>query len=74
MRRARPKNICAALGLAEETDAVVVVVSEETRSISVARRGKLKTLSGPGELRSELSAIFGERSGSSERARAAAAI
>jgi len=51
----------AALGLAEETDAVVVVVSEETRSISVARKGKLRTLSGPGELRSELSSIFGER-------------
>jgi diadenylate cyclase len=32
----------AALGLSEETDAVVVVVSEETARISVARRGRLE--------------------------------
>lgn len=32
----------AALGLAEETDAVVVVVSEETGTISVANRGTLQ--------------------------------
>jgi len=32
----------AALGLSEETDAVVVVVSEETSAISVARRGALE--------------------------------
>lgn len=51
----------AALGLAEETDAVVVVVSEETRDISVARRGKLIVQSDPGALRSELATIFGER-------------
>lgn len=51
----------AALGLAEETDAVVVVVSEETRDISVARRGKLILQSDPGTLRSELATIFGGR-------------
>jgi len=32
----------AAVGLSEETDAVVVVVSEETSAISVARRGALE--------------------------------
>jgi len=51
----------AALGLAEETDAVVVVVSEESRNISVARKGKLEVMSSPGALRSELAKIFGER-------------
>ena len=31
----------AALGLAEETDAIVVVVSEETRAISLAAHGQM---------------------------------
>jgi diadenylate cyclase len=51
----------AAQGLAEETDAVVVVVSEETRDVSVARRGIMKVVADPGALRSELATIFGER-------------
>jgi len=48
----------AALGLSEETDAAVVVVSEETGAISVAFRGTLKQRLDSGELRSELSRIF----------------
>jgi diadenylate cyclase len=48
----------AALGLSEESDAAVVVVSEETGGISVAYRGTLKQRLDSGELRSELSRIF----------------
>ena len=48
----------AALGLSEESDAAVIVISEETGSISVAYRGVLKQRLNEGELRSELSRIF----------------
>lgn len=48
----------AALGLSEETDAAVVVVSEQTGAVSVAFRGHLKQQLDSGELRSELSRIF----------------
>lgn len=51
----------AALGLAEETDAVVIVVSEETGSISIAHKGALKWKLDSGQLRSELAAIFNPR-------------
>ncbi len=48
----------AALGISEESDAAVVVVSEETGAISVAYRGGLRQRLDGGELRSELSRIF----------------
>jgi diadenylate cyclase len=48
----------AALGLSEETDAAVIVVSEQTGGISVAYRGQMKQRLDEGQLRSELSRIF----------------
>lgn len=48
----------AAVGLSEETDAAVIVVSEQTGGISVAYRGVLYQRLDEGQLRSELSRIF----------------
>ncbi len=48
----------AALGVTEETDAVVVVVSEETRQISLAIDGKLIRNLSPSELRNNLFSIL----------------
>jgi diadenylate cyclase len=48
----------AALGLAEETDAAVIAVSEETGAVSVARKGEIRLRLDSGQLRSELAAIF----------------
>lgn len=48
----------AALGLSEETDAAVIVVSEQTGEISVAFRSRLMQKLNDGELRSELARIF----------------
>jgi uncharacterized protein (TIGR00159 family) len=44
----------AALGLAERSDALCVVVSEERGTVSVARDGRLSRLSGPEVLAAEL--------------------
>jgi diadenylate cyclase len=57
----------AALGLSEETDAAVIVVSEQTGAISVAFRSELKQGLNEGELRSELSRIFRIRPEEEER-------
>jgi diadenylate cyclase len=48
----------AALGLSDETDAVVVVLSEETGIISLAFNGELRRPLTTDELRSQLIAIF----------------
>jgi diadenylate cyclase len=51
----------AALGVTEETDAVVVVVSEETGAMSIAYRGSLRRNVDPITLRKELAQAFAER-------------
>lgn len=48
----------AAVGVSEEYDAMVVVVSEETGQISVARRGRLKRPLASAQLREELTDYF----------------
>ena len=48
----------AAIGLTEETDAVVLVVSEETQEISIVRHGALTTVEDEISLSNNLRAIF----------------
>jgi diadenylate cyclase len=62
----------AALGLAEETDAVVITISEETRNISIAVRGRLHRGLDTSSLRSELSQLMGEPPSAPEAELAAA--
>jgi uncharacterized protein (TIGR00159 family) len=51
----------AALGLAELTDALCIVVSEERGTISVARDGKLREVTNPQELVGLLEKFFAEK-------------
>jgi uncharacterized protein (TIGR00159 family) len=50
----------AALGLAERTDALCIVVSEERGTISFARRGDLRVVADAGEVASALEAFYHE--------------
>lgn len=49
----------AAIGLTEETDAMVLVVSEESRSISIVRGGHMQTHAELGEVRKALYEFYG---------------
>lgn len=60
----------AALGLSDESDAVIVVVSEETGAISIAHRGRLQRDLSADQLRRQLSDLL---AGSEKNAAAAAA-
>ena len=59
----------AALGLADETDAFVIVVSEERGSISIARDGKLREVDSLSELANGLGAFWEEHYGDDGGAR-----
>lgn len=50
----------AALGLTEETDALVIVVSEETGTISIASRGKLRRGYDEDKIRRVLNGFYGK--------------
>jgi len=57
----------AAVGLSQETDAIVLVVSEETGDISIAERGRLIRKLTPEGLRGLLAELLGRREGRSFR-------
>ncbi len=48
----------AAVGLTEETDAIVIVVSEERGTVAVASAGQVRPAADPGELRQRLLEAF----------------
>jgi diadenylate cyclase len=48
----------AALGLSEETDAVIIVVSEETQTISLARNGRITPFKDEAQLLATLKVLF----------------
>ena len=64
----------AALGLTEENDAVAVVVSEETGTISLVRDGNMERGISPEALRLQLRTLVGRRRGRLSRAQAAASL
>jgi diadenylate cyclase len=53
----------AAIGLSEQSDAVVIVVSEETGSVHVAERGDLQAYRDPEWLHAYLNVVLAERQG-----------
>lgn len=56
----------AALGLSEMTDALIVVVSEETGNVSLAREGTMTSILQPRLLTAELKAILSSADGASK--------
>jgi diadenylate cyclase len=56
----------AAIGISEETDAAVIVVSEETKRISLAHRGAIEIGLTPDELKTRLEELFHGRWGNSD--------
>jgi diadenylate cyclase len=52
----------AAIGITEETDAVAIVVSEETGLISLAHEGQIERGLAPDDLRAKLREAFGQKS------------
>lgn len=57
----------AALGLSEETDAVIVVVSEETQDISLVKQGRIATLHDDKALHNALRSILQRKRGKSKK-------
>ena len=57
---ARPRHL-AALGLSQETDAAVIVVSEETGTISLATKGQLAKVQDKDQLKDALLRYLGQR-------------
>lgn len=57
----------AAIGLTEETDAVVVVVSEETGAIGLAIEGRIEQRLSPDELRARLKTLVLRRRSAADR-------
>ncbi len=55
----------AGLGLSEESDAIVVIVSEETGRVSVAHQGRIRTVEPASEIRAVIESILrGDEEGS----------
>lgn len=57
----------AAIGASEASDALVIVVSEETGIISIAEKGKLRRGFDSVSLKAELEAVFGEKKPSGKK-------
>ena len=51
-------NLGAALGLSEVADAIIIIVSEETGMLSVARNGKLQQHADPKDLEAMLYQLY----------------
>lgn len=50
----------AALGLSEESDAVIIIISEETGNVSIAYNGKLLLIENPEKLKRRIDRLFSQ--------------